>query len=155
MNVLMETEALKEKILEKIPDAIAGTSGEWLQMELLPHQWPGTAQWLRDEKDLYFDFLFCLTCIDWLKHLTMVYHVTSTKYRHNLVIKVNLDREKPQIGSVAGIWRTADFHEREVYEMYGVQFIGHPDLRKLILPDDWEGYPMRKDYDDPVNMIKL
>ena len=85
----------------------------------------------------------------------MVYHMTSTHHRHNLVIKANLDRTNPVIETVADVWRTADFHEREVYEMYGVQFTNHPDLRKLILPDDWEGYPMRKDFEDPINMIKL
>jgi NADH:ubiquinone oxidoreductase subunit C len=85
----------------------------------------------------------------------MVYHLTSTRYRHNLVVKANLDRANPVIETVADLWRTADFHEREVYEMFGVQFTNHPDLRKLILPDDWEGYPMRKDFEDPINMIKL
>jgi NADH:ubiquinone oxidoreductase subunit C len=85
----------------------------------------------------------------------MVYHLTSTRYRHNLVIKANLDRTIPVIETVADLWRTADFHEREVYEMYGVHFTNHPDLRKLILPDDFEGFPMRKDFEDPINMIKL
>jgi NADH:ubiquinone oxidoreductase subunit C len=72
-----------------------------------------------------------------------------------LVIKADLDRNTPVIHTVADVWRTADFHEREVFEMYGVDFTNHPDLRKLILPDDWVGYPMRKDFEDPINMIKL
>ena len=61
----------------------------------------------------------------------------------------------PVIETVCDIWRTAEFHEREVFELFGVDFKNHPDLRKLILPDDWVGYPLRKDYDDPINMIKL
>jgi NADH:ubiquinone oxidoreductase subunit C len=85
----------------------------------------------------------------------MVYHLRSTTHRHEMVVKCQLDRTKPEIESVAWIWRTAEFHEREVFELFGVQFHNHPDLRKLILPDDWEGYPLRKDYEDPVNMIKL
>jgi NADH:ubiquinone oxidoreductase subunit C len=86
----------------------------------------------------------------------MVYHLSSTAYRHNLVVKIKLDRTNPQIESVAAIWRTAEFNEREAYEMFGVQFLNHPDLRLLILPDGWEGRnPMRKDFEDPVNMIKL
>jgi len=86
----------------------------------------------------------------------MVYHFTSTKHRQPIVIKVQLDRTKPEIESVSQIWRTAEFHEREVYEMFGVNFLNHPDLRLLILPDGWEGKnPMRKDFEDPVNMIKL
>jgi NADH-quinone oxidoreductase subunit C len=124
-------------------------------MQVPAEQWHDMALWLRDEQGLNFDYLFCLTCVDWLKHLTMVYHLTSTRHRNALVIKSDLDREKPVIHTVADIWRTADFHEREVYEMYGVDFTNHPDLRKLILPDDWVGYPMRKDFEDPINMIKL
>jgi NADH:ubiquinone oxidoreductase subunit C len=86
----------------------------------------------------------------------MVYHLTSTSFRHNLVIKSKLDRAKAEIETVSDIWRTAEFHEREVFELFGVNFIGHADLRLLILPDGWEGkFPMRKDYEDPVNMIKL
>ena len=86
----------------------------------------------------------------------MVYHFTSTDHRQPLVVKVQLDNNKPEIESVSHIWRTAEFHEREVYEMYGVNFLNHPDLRLLILPDGWEGRnPMRKDFEDPINMIKL
>ena len=86
----------------------------------------------------------------------MVYHLTSTTYRHNIVVKIKLDRSQPLIETVSDIWRTADFNEREVYEMFGVQFLRHPDLRLLILPDGWEGRnPLRKDFEDPVNMIRL
>ena len=85
----------------------------------------------------------------------MVYHLSSTRHRHNIVIKSKLNRETPEIETVSDIWRTAEFHEREVYELFGVNFLNHPDLRKLILPDDWVGYPLRKDYEDPINMIKL
>ncbi len=151
----MEREELKEKIIAKWSDAVALEGGEWLNVKVPAGQWHDIALWLRDNDDLIFDYLFCLTCVDWLKHLTMVYHLTSTRYRHTVVIKAELNREAPVIESVCDIWRTADFHEREVFEMFGVQFSNHPDLRKLILPDDWEGYPLRKDYEDPVNMIKL
>jgi NADH:ubiquinone oxidoreductase subunit C len=72
-----------------------------------------------------------------------------------VVFKVKLDRAQPEVDTVCDIWRTAEFHEREVFELFGVNFIGHPDLRKLILPDDWQGFPLRKDYEDPINMIKL
>jgi len=86
----------------------------------------------------------------------MVYHLTSTVFRHTLVVKANLDAAAPAIDSVCDLWRTAEFHEREVYEMFGVHFNGHPDLRLLILPDGWEGKnPLRKDFEDPVNMIRL
>ena len=86
----------------------------------------------------------------------MVYHFRSTRHAHVLVVKVKLDRSNPVIDTVADIWRTAELNEREAYEMFGIQFLHHPDLRLLILPDGWEGRnPMRKDFEDPVNMIKL
>ena len=151
----MTREELKQLISEKWPEAVALEGGQWLNVQVPVENWRELALWLRMEKALEFDFLFCPTCVDWLKHLTMVYHFTSIRHRHTLVVKVNLDRENPVIETVCDIWRTAEFHEREVYEMFGVHFTNHPDLRKLILPDDWEGYPMRKDYEDPINMIKL
>jgi NADH:ubiquinone oxidoreductase subunit C len=103
-----------------------------------------------------FDHMFCLTCVDWKTHLTMVYHLSSTRYRYNIVVKSKLDRTAAEIDTICDIWRTAEFHEREVYELFGVRFLNHPDLRLLILPDGWEGKnPMRKDFEDEVNMIKL
>jgi NADH:ubiquinone oxidoreductase subunit C len=79
----------------------------------------------------------------------------SMQTDETMVIKIQLNRDQPVVATVSDIWRTAEFHEREAYEMFGVQFTGHPDLRKLILPDDFEGFPMRKDFEDPINMIKL
>lgn len=152
----MLTEELKAKITELLPTSAFEEGGEWLNINIDPKDWLQFAQNLRNDPSLNFNYLFCLTCIDWKTHLTMVYHLTSTTYRHNIVIKAKLERDRPEIESVSGIWRTADFHEREVYEMFGVKFLNHPDLRLLILPDGWEGKnPLRKDFEDPVNMIRL
>jgi len=152
----MTTEELKIKFTELLPAAAFEEGGEWLNINVEPKDWLPLAKELRNNSTLLFDYLFCLTCIDWKTHLTMVYHLSSTKHRHNIVIKSKLDRNKPEIESVAHIWRTADFHEREVYEMFGVNFLNHPDLRLLILPDGWEGKnPLRKDFEDPINMIRL
>jgi NADH:ubiquinone oxidoreductase subunit C len=130
--------------------------GEWINLFVDPGQFRELMEKLRNDEQLQFDYMFCLTCVDWKTQLTMVYHLSSTRYRYNIVVKSKLDRAKPEIRTICDIWRTAEFHEREVYEMFGVNFIDHPDLRLLILPDGWEGKnPMRKDYDDPVNMIKL
>jgi len=151
----MNIEELKIKIAELLPSATF-EDGEWLTINIEPKDWPSFAQQLRYDEQLKFDFLFCLTCIDWKTHLTMVYHLTSTTFRHNIVLKAKLDRTNPEIETVSNIWKTAIFHEREVYEMFGVNFINHPDLRLLILPDGWEGKnPMRKDFEDPINMIRL
>ena len=152
----MTREDLKIKISELLNSAAFEEGGEWLTCIIDPKNWLTLAGNLRNDPALYFDYLFCLTCIDWKTHLTMVYHLSSTKYRHNIVVKAIVDRTDPVIDSVAAIWRTAEFHEREVYEMFGVNFLNHPDLRLLILPDGWEGKnPMRTDFEDPVNMIKL
>jgi len=85
----------------------------------------------------------------------MVYHLTSTIHRHTLVVKAKLGHDRPVIRTVADIWRTAEFNEREAYDLMGVEFTGHPDLRRLFMTDEWVGWPLRKDYEDPVNMIKL
>jgi NADH:ubiquinone oxidoreductase subunit C len=152
----MTREELKIKLTELLPAAIFDESGEWLNMNINAADMLPVAETLCNNPELNFDYLFCQTCIDFKTHLTMVYHFESTKYRHQLVVKVQLDRNKPEIETVSHIWRTAEFHEREVYEMFGVNFLNHPDLRLLILPDGWEGKnPMRKDFEDPVNMIKL
>jgi len=152
----MTNEELKIKITELLPPATFEEGGEWITVNMEPQSWLSFARQLRSDDALYFDYLFCLTCIDWKTHLTMVYHLSSTRYRHNMVIKAKLDRNKPEIETVSHIWRTAEFHEREVYEMFGVNFLNHPDLRLLILPDGWEGKnPLRKDFEDPINMIRL
>jgi len=152
----MTKEELKSKFTELFPTAILDDAGEWLNMTVALNDFLSDAEIIRNNPELSFDYLFCLTCIDWKTHLTMVYHLESTKYRHQLVVKVQLDRNRPEIETVSHIWRTAEFNEREAYEMFGVNFLNHPDLRLLILPDGWEGKnPMRKDFEDPVNMIKL
>ena len=128
----------------------------WLTANIETANWLSFAQSLRNVPELQFDFLFCLTCVDWKTHLTMVYHLRSTIHKHELVVKAKLDRTNPEIETVSHIWRTAEFHEREVYELFGVQFLNHPDLRLLILPDGWEGKkPLLKDFEDPINMIRL
>jgi len=152
----MTNDELKIKLSEISPSISYEEGGQWLTVNVEPKDWLSFAKQLRNTHDLNFDYLFCLTCVDWKTHLTMVYHLESTEYRHTIVVKSKLDRNNPEIESVANIWRTAEFHEREVYELFGVKFLNHPDLRLLILPDGWEGkFPLRKDFEDPVNMIKL
>ncbi|MGI8635083.1 MAG: NADH-quinone oxidoreductase subunit C [Segetibacter sp.] len=150
----MLNEEMKDVISGSNPSAVFDETGEWLNVQIDVAEWKSFAQMLRNGA-LHLDYLFCLTCIDWKTHLTMVYHLSSTKHRQTLVVKVKLDRDDARIETVSDIWRTAEFHEREVYDLFGVRFINHPDLRRLILTDGFEGYPLRKDFDDPVNMIKL
>jgi NADH:ubiquinone oxidoreductase subunit C len=151
----MTNEELKIKLPELIPSVVFEEGGEWITAFVDASNWKLIAQQLRSEEGFQFDYLFCVTCVDWKTHLTMVYFLTSTTYRHTLVIKAKLDRNDPEIETVSDIWRTAEFHEREVYDLFGVKFLHHPDLRRLLLTDDFNGYPLRKDFEDPVNMIKL
>ena len=152
---MMTNEDFKIKIAGMVPSAIFDETGEWLNVLVDFSLFRSMVQQLRSDNDTNLDYLFCLTCIDWKTHLTVVYHLSSATFRHNIVVKVNLDRNNPEIETVCDIWRGAELFEREVYEMFGVTFLNHPDLRRLILPDDWNGWPLRKDYDDPINMIKL
>ncbi|MEI8111231.1 MAG: NADH-quinone oxidoreductase subunit C [Chitinophagia bacterium] len=149
----MNTEQLSTYLQGIEPSIVIEEGGEWPTVQVPVSSWKKVAQQLFNEQQL--NFLFCVTCVDWKTHLTMVYHLRSTIADTTLVVKVQLNNDRPEIDTVSDIWRTAEFHEREAFEMFGVIFIGHPDLRKLILPDDFEGFPMRKSFEDPVNMIKL
>ena len=151
----MSNEDIKIIISELLPNASFEEGGEWLNIGIEAADWKDAAQKLRNCETFPFNFLFCLTCVDWKTHFTMVYHLRSTTTLDNIVMKVKLDREKPEILSVSDIWRGAELFEREVYDLFGVIFLEHPDLRRLLLTDDWVGYPLRKDYEDPINMIKL
>jgi NADH:ubiquinone oxidoreductase subunit C len=151
----MTKEELKVALEQLLPSPVFEEGWEWTTVVIDPAAWEGVARMMRSTDNLAFDYLFCVTAIDWKTHLTMVYHLTSTVYRHTVVVKAKLDRGYPVIPTVSDIWRTAEFHEREAFDLFGVEFSGHPDLRRLFLTDDWKGWPLRKDYEDPVNMIKL
>ncbi|AUD05197.1 NADH-quinone oxidoreductase subunit C [Spirosoma pollinicola] len=113
-------------------------------------------QFLRDDERLFFDLLACVTAIDnGLQTDTMevIYNLTSIPYEHNLMLKVIVPRNTtganlPSVPSVAHIWRTANWHEREAFDLVGIHFDGHPDLRRILLPTDWVGHPLRSDYQE-------
>lgn len=109
--------------------------------------------WLRDHKDYYFDFLSNITAVDYYPEnkFALVYHLSSIPFQKQLTLKVILENDRsldnlPEIMSISSVWRTADWHEREAFDLMGIYFNDHPDLRRILLPDDWEGYPLRKDY---------
>lgn len=127
-------------------------------------------RFLKDDERLQFDLLNCISGVDYLEpdpkkapkagfdpHLEVVYHLSSFQKRHRFTFKLILPRwkdnkagELPEVPSVASLWRTADWHEREVYDLSGVLFTGHPDLTRILLADDWVGHPLRKDYEFPL-----
>ncbi len=151
----MNKEELKTKLAELLPALPADDTSTWLSLPIDASELLSVMPLLRKELDL--DFMFCVTGVDWKTHFSVVYHLTSTKDRSTvLVVKAKVaDRENPSIATVCDIWRTAEFHELEAYDFFGIVFTGHPGLRRLFLPEDWKGWPMRKDYSDPVNMITL
>jgi NADH-quinone oxidoreductase subunit C len=103
---------------------------------------------LRDDSNLKFEVLSDLTALDWPKEekIQVVYHLYSYTHRHQIVLKVNLPRDNPKIATAEGVWKVANWFEREVYDLFGVIFDGHSDLRRIMLPEDWVGHPLRKDY---------
>jgi NADH-quinone oxidoreductase subunit C len=104
-------------------------------------------RWLRDQTGIELTSLMCLSATDDKTKLGVVYNLHSMKHKHRITLKVELpDRDTPHVPSIASIFGTADWHEREAYDMMGIIFDGHPDPRRILCPDDWEGWPLRKDY---------
>lgn len=147
----MDARAIYEAVAARLGDAVLdftveGTRDPFFRAEAA--RWPEVASCLRDESELGFTFLQNLTAVDWIKEdkIELVYHLWSYAQRHGCVVKVDVPRGKPELPSVATVWRAAEWYEREQFDLLGVVFTGHPDLRRLLLPEDWPGHPMRKDY---------
>jgi len=151
----MTNEELKQRFTELLPGAIYDETGEFLNVIINSEVLLPFVKELRNNDTLSFDYLFCLTCVDWKDHLMMVYHLLSKDHKHTVVVKAKItDITNPEIESVSSIWKTANFHEREVYDLFGVKFLNHPDLRRIFLDEDWPGHPLRKNYVDE-NMIEI
>jgi NADH-quinone oxidoreductase subunit C len=102
---------------------------------------------LRDDSEMQFDYLSCLSGVDYNNGtLGIVYHLNSMVLKHKIILKTVCTKENPHVQSVSEVWGTANWHEREVFDLFGIVIDGHPDLRRILLPDDWEGNPLRKDY---------
>ena len=160
-----------EQLDEALPGAVVGRNLQALDpwVEIAPERIADVCRWLQSRSPVRFDSLQCITAVDWFEpdakkaakaawqpRTELVYHLWSTASRVSLVLKVQLPRWKadvpghlPEVPSVAGVWRGANWHEREVYDLSGVFFAGHPDLRRILCPEDWEGHPLRKDYVQP------
>ncbi len=156
----LATEHFSTQIVASNAEAI----DPWIEIQ--PEAWAPFANFLRNDPSLSFEMLHCVTGVDyfepdekkavqvaWKPHIEMIYHLSSLSQRHRLVVKTKLPRWKddvvgrlPEIAGVSHIWRTADWHERETYDLCGVRFIDHPDMRRILCPDDWVGHPLRKDY---------
>ena len=153
----MDNEALKSLISTWTPEAEMVEEGsQYLNVIVTPEALKPLARRLHDDAQTELDFMFCLTCVDYPEHMMMVYHLRSSTLGHEMVLKAKIeDRENPEVDTLCDIWRTAEWHEREVYDLFGVKFKDHPDLRRILMTDDWVGYPMRKDYVDETNIVTL
>jgi NADH-quinone oxidoreductase subunit C len=161
-------EQLKKKFPGKITGANLDAIDPWI--EVAPEGIVEVCRFLRDDPKLRFNMLNCVSAVDyfepdakkaakvtWQPHLEVVYHLWSIPHKNSLVLKVMLPRWKddrpgeiPEVPSVAGVFSTADWHEREVYDLCGVRFVGHPNHRRILCPEDWVGHPLRKDYVMPL-----
>ena len=151
----MTNESLQQLISSWIPDLVFWEEGsEFLNIEVLPQDLHSLMSKLKSDENTKFDYLFCLSGVDWEESLGVIYHLESTEFRHRVVVRVKTeDREKPTFSSVSDIWYTAEFHEREVFDFFGIEFLNHPNLKRLFLTEEWVGFPLRKDYQDEINMI--
>jgi NADH-quinone oxidoreductase subunit C len=152
----MEAQAIYDMCREKFGEEMVldfndGTGGDkdpWFGIE--PYSIEEVCTFLKTDAALHMDYLECLCGTDYPddEQIQVVYHLYSYKLRHRIVLKCMLDREDPALPTLCEVWRAANWQERECFDLLGVLFDGHPDLRRLLLPDDWEGHPMRKDYEE-------
>ncbi|OYD47630.1 NADH-quinone oxidoreductase subunit C [Sphingobacterium cellulitidis] len=150
---------IKENLLQAVhPDAVVEVQEIGLQSALYiaPDYLKSVCKFLRDDSRYYFDFLANVTAVDYFpqEYFEVVYNLTSIPFQTQLCLKVRVSAERnlnelPEVPSVSEVWRTADWHEREAYDLMGIFFTDHPDLRRILMPEDWVGYPLRKDYQDP------
>jgi len=149
---------MSQELLELIVEKINTVHGEESVVEAKlnfgkPMIILGTEHWdltiaklLHDDESLQFDFLTCVTGIDYEEHMEVVYNFYSTPLDQYLYVKVNTNREEPTVMSADPVWKSADYMERETFDLLGIDFPGHWQLKRILLEDDWEGYPLRKDY---------
>ncbi|MFC1923861.1 NADH-quinone oxidoreductase subunit C [Chloroflexota bacterium] len=135
---------IAKQIAEHIPDAVAESSDVWVVIK--PELLLQAVQFLNTTPGLDFNFLNCITGVDYLDYIEVVYHLTSMDHNHSLVLKVRCDREKPVLPSLYSLFRGADYQEREIYDLLGVRFTGHPNLKRLFMWESFEGHPLRRDY---------
>ncbi|HUL44104.1 MAG TPA: NADH-quinone oxidoreductase subunit C [Bacteroidota bacterium] len=149
----MTPQQISEKLKAQFSDRIREVKTEGVpdpSVKVAPEAIGEIAKFLRDDADLRFDYLMCLSGVDLGKNLLgVVYNLSSMTHRHKITVKVEVPVENPVMPSVSSVWPTANWHEREAFDLFGIRFTGHPDLRRILLPDDWDGHPLRKDYKVP------
>lgn len=168
----MNVSEIHQVLVDKFGDAVVELNTEGIDpwITVTPASLLDVAEFLKNDDRLTFDALNNLSGVDYLEpdakkaakfpyepHIEVVYHLYSYTHKHWLTLKVKLPRwkndvpgELPEVDSVARVWAIADWHERETYDLMGINFVGHPNLKRILCPEDWEGHALRKDYDFPL-----
>jgi len=149
----MDAAGIHARLRERFGDAVGALegagAGAWATVD--PARIADVAAFCKTDAALHFDCLSNLSGVDYPKqgHIQVVYHLLSYPLRHAFILKVNANRDDPVVASASGVWGHADWQEREVFDLLGVTFTGHPDLRRILMPEDWPGHPLRKDFVEP------
>ena len=141
---------LQTKFGTQILELVELETGSDSFINVVPNSIKDIAMFLRDDNEMQFNYLSLLSGMDYKDSLGVVYHLYSISLKHKVILKVKLDRIKPIIPTVERVWKTANWHERETFDMFGIEFDGHSDLERILCPEDWIGYPLRKDYVAPT-----
>jgi NADH-quinone oxidoreductase subunit C len=152
--MVMDRENLKTLIQSFSPEATFPENKQLLEVLIPADKLHTVCLQLNNSTDTAFDYLSSLTAVDWKDHYMMVYHLASTSHGLLIAIKSRIDnRLNPAIDTLSDIWKSANPFEREVFDMFGIRFNNHPDLRRLFMEDDY-GFPLRKDFSDPIKMLE-
>jgi NADH-quinone oxidoreductase subunit C len=145
---MLSSEQIEQAVRNRFPEAVEesaesnGVSNLFIRADSIIV----VCAFLAEDPALKFDYLMSLTSVDWPDRFDVVYHLYSIPMKHYIVLKVRVGRDDPVIPSVTSVWNAANWQEREVYDMFGIRFEGHPDLRRILTEESWEGFPLRKDY---------
>jgi len=145
MTLALSGKDIAKQIEKKFPGCVAESAAESLLVEA--QSLLEVAAYLKNTPGLDFDYLTAVSGVDYLECFEVIYQLTSLEHNHSLVLKARCyNRENPTLPSVVGLWRTADFQEREIYDLFGISFTGHPNLKRIFLWEGFEGHPLRKDF---------
>jgi NADH-quinone oxidoreductase subunit C len=145
MSRLLDGLEVGERIGQRVPEAVVEATAQWVVVQ--PEKLVAVASYLRDDSELDFRFLIGVTAVDRLDHFEVVYHLQSLSHNQMLTLKTRaVDHKNPEVPSLVSVWRGAELQEREVYDLMGIRFAGHPDLRRVFLWEGFVGHPLRKDW---------
>jgi len=145
MTIALTGQEVTKLIADRFPQAVIETGDQ--AVIIRPEYLLKTADFLKNDPELVFDYLTDQTAVDYYDYFEIVYRLTSLKRNRTLALKIRCyDREKPEVPSVTGIWKGADYMEREIFDLMGISFSGHPNMKRIVTWEGFQGYPLRKDY---------